>query len=101
MKNTKWVDIRIGEDIFTVRCNRFDDNAFGTVVSFDVYEQHQHPTNFLKRFIEFWGYEHLASGKWIESLSNVSLQERIIRTCEYVVDSNYKHLNAIKEWENL
>ena len=53
MKNTKWVDIRIGENIFTVRCNRLDDSTFGLIVSFDVYEQHQHPTNFFKRFIEF------------------------------------------------
>ena len=101
MKNTKWVDIRIGENIFTVRCNRLDDSTFGLIVSFDVYEQHQHPTNFFKRFIEFWRYKQFASGKWIENLSDDSLQERILGACNGVVESNKKHFDAIKEWENL
>ena len=101
MKNTKWVDIRIGENIFTVRCDRLDDSFFGLIVSFDVYEQHPHPTNYLKRFIEFWRYKQFASGRWIESLSDDSLQERILGACNSVVESNEKHFDAIKEWENL
>ena len=101
MKNTKWVDIRIGENIFTVRCNRLDDSTFGIIVSFDVYEQHQHPTNFFKRFLEFWCCKQFASGKWIESLSDYGLQECILDTCKGVVESNEKHFDALREWENL
>lgn len=101
MKNTKWIDIRVGENIFTVRCRRYDDCSFGVTVSFDVYEPHEHPTNFLKRFLEFWKYKQFASGNWVESFSNDSLQEHIIETCEGVITSNEKHLDAIKNWENL
>ena len=101
MKNTKWVDVRIEENIFTVRCNRLDDCTFGMIISFDVYEQHPHPTNFFQRLIEFWHCKHFASGKWIENLTDESLQEYIIDICKDVIASNEKHFNALKEWENL
>ena len=101
MKNTKWVDIRIGENVFTVRCNRYDERGLGMTVSFNVYELHEHPTNFLKRFMEPWKYKQFTSDKWIEHFDKDNLQEYIINTCKYVVRSNEKHFNAIKEWENL
>ena len=101
MKNTKWVDIHIGENIFTVRCNRLDDSTFGLIVYFDVYEQHSHPTNLFKQLLEFWRYKHFTSGKWIEGLSDYNLQECILDVCKNVVESNEKHFDAIKEWENL
>lgn len=101
MKNIKWVDIRIGENVFTVCCDRYEECGFGVIVSFSVYELHEHPTNFLKRFLEFWRYRQFASGKWIECFAEDSLQECIIETCESVVASNEKHFNALKEWENL
>lgn len=101
MKNTKWVDICIGENIFTVRCDRSEDSSLGMIVWFDVFELHEHPTNFFKRFFEFWKYKQFASGKWIESFSDDNLQEYILDTCKGVVESNEKHFDAIKEWENL
>ena len=101
MKNTKWINIRVGENAFTVRCERYDQCGFGVVVSFDIYELHEHPTNFLKRFLEFWRYKQFTSDKWIECFSRTSLQEYIIHTCELIVNVNKKHLDAIKQWENL
>ena len=101
MKHTKWVDIRVGENVFTVRCDRYDDCTLGVIVSFDIYELHEHPTNFLKRFLEFWKYKQFASGKWIECFDEDGLQEYIMDTCKSVVASNEKHFDALKEWENL
>lgn len=101
MKNTKLVDIRVGENVFTVRCDRYEETSFGVIVSFSVYELHEHPTNFLKRFLEFWKYRQFASDNWVESLSDYGLQEYILDTCKGVVKSNEKHFNALKEWENL
>lgn len=101
MKNTKWVDIHVGENIFTVRCVRSEDSSFGMIVWFDVFEQHPHPTNFFKQLIEFQRCKHFTSGQWVENLADDSLQERIIDTCKNIVKSNEKHFDAIKEWENL
>ncbi len=96
----KWVDVQIEDNIFTVRCDRYDDFC-GVIVSFSVYELHKHPTNFLKRFIEFWKYKQFGSGKWIEAFSTESLQKCIADTCMDIVKSNEKHFEALKEWENL
>lgn len=101
MKNIKYVNVQIENNTFTVRCDRYDDCTFGVIVSFSVYELHKHPTNFLKRFIEFWKYKQFGSGKWIEAFSTESLQECIVDTCKDIVKSNEKHFEALKEWENL
>jgi len=100
MKNIKYVNIQIEDNIFTVRCDRYDDCTFGIIVSFNVYELHKHPTNFLQRFIEFWKYTHFGSGKWIEGFPE-TLQEYIIDTCKNIVELNKEHCEAEKEWENL
>ena len=48
MKRTKWVDIHVEENIFTVRCIHVEDNTLGTIIYFDIFEQHPHPTNVFK-----------------------------------------------------
>ena len=101
MKNTKWVDVRIGENLFTVRCDRLENSDIGMIVYFDVFEQHPHPTNFFKQLMEFRHCKYFTSGQWIANVALDSLQERIFDTCKNIVESNEKRFNAIKEWENL
>ena len=101
MKDIKWIDVQIEDNIFTVRCDRYDDCTFGVIVSFSVYELHKHPTNFLQRWLEFWKCTYFGGEKWIEAFATESLQECIVNTCKNIVESNEIHFKAVKEWENL
>lgn len=101
MKNKKWVDVRIGENAFTVCCKRSDESDFGTTICFKIYELHEHPTNFFERIFESWKYQEINRGYWIEGLSTSSIQDKIIKACANIVSINDKHSEIEKEWKNL
>ena len=101
MKNTKWIDIRIGEYIFTVKCHRNWDDCLGMHVKIKVFAQHPAPINWYQRLFESYKYPLYRTAEWYEKLCDISLTEFISCECglEALTQDNRK--NTINEWENL
>ena len=101
MKNTKWKDFRIGKNIFTVRARRYDDSTFGMIIEYNIFEPHSHPRNWRERLCESWKYkEYGYLNRWIEGLSEISLEKHIINTCLLIIDDKEKNEKAEKDWKN-
>ena len=101
MKNTKWVDIRVGEYIFTVKCHRCLGEDLGMHVKIKVFAQHLAPTKWHQKLFESFKYPLYRTAGWYEKLCDVSLMEFINCECglEALTQDSYK--NTIDEWENL
>jgi hypothetical protein len=95
MKKVKYKDYRIGEYLFTVRICDCGINCLGhREFDYEVYEQHPHPTNWLKEF--FNSKTVYRRGMWFSSFSD-TLEGDIISTCTTIA----KELDNLKKAEKM
>lgn len=97
----KWIDIRIGENIFTVRCIRTKDSIFGYTFDIEIFAPHKHPTTFWERFTEFWKYQSFNNYTYHEALQNEPLHNWIIERCKDQVERIEEKKNLENQWNNL
>ena len=97
MKKVKYKDYRIGEYLFTVRICDCGINCLGhREFDYEVYEQHPHPTNWLKEF--FNSKTVYSRDMWFSNFS-ITLEEDIINTCATVAKKLDSLKKAEKMWE--
>lgn len=101
MKDTKWVDIRVGEYIFTVKCRRNFDDWFGMHIQATIFELHPHPTTFWQRFSESFKYHIYRTSEWYEGLCDISLIEFLNCECGLEALAQDRNKKTIDQWENL
>ena len=99
--NRKWIDIRIGKNIFTVRCTRTKDSTFGYVFDIEIFPLHKHPITFWERFTEFWKYCSFDNFTYHEALQDIPLHDWIIERCKDQAEAIEKKENLENQWNNL
>jgi len=101
MKNTKWIDVRVGDKIFTVKCHRNWEECLGMHVRIKVFAQHPFPVKWYQKLFESFKYPLYRTAGWYEKLSDVSLTEFIDCECGLEALTQDSYQNTINEWENL
>ena len=101
MKNTKWVDIHVGEYVFTVKCHRDFDSCLGMHIKAIIFELHSHPTTFYQMLIESFKYRIYRTSEWYENLCDISLAEFLNCECGLEALAQKHNKKTINQWENL
>lgn len=99
--NKKWIDVRIGEYTFTVRCTRTSDSTFGNVFDIEIFPLHKHPITFWERFTEILKYYTFDSCSYYEALAEMTLSDWVVDCCKDVAERIDKKKNIENQWENL
>lgn len=98
---TKYDYRRLGEHLFRIRFDKYDDTTFGTMIRYEIQEPADAPRNRWERFKQFFTVKSYHFGYWIPSLCDDTLQESITEAMAFVVESWDTEVNAKKEWEAL
>ena len=95
MAKIKYRDYRIGHNIYTVKVKRLNETEFHIFV----FDCHPHPRNFFARCKEWWTIPSTDS-YWDCHISNLSLEEKIIKMCE-TYHTGQNNSNIDEQWEKL
>ena len=98
---TKYNYRRLGEHIFRVRLDKDYDSAFGLIIRYEIQEPTETPRNLWERIKQFFTVKTYHCGYWIPSMSDDSLDERIIWAMNLVVEDLNTQETAEKDWEAL
>lgn len=99
MKEIKYTDVRIGNQIFTCKLEKYDDDFFDTIVDIHVYKLHDHPRNLFEALKQFFKYPELASSTWIATLSDDTITDALNYACKSAAERENTRSELEKEWE--
>ena len=101
MVRPKYMDVRVGENLFTCRLDRCDYVSSNDMVHVEIYQWHDHPRNLLGRLIEPFKYACYKTGHWTPYTDDTTIREWVIDLCKYIVQQNDERFRADKEWESI
>jgi hypothetical protein len=101
MARVKYMDVRVGENLFTCRLMRLDYVSSNDMVRAEIYEWHDHPRNLFKRIIEPFKYACYRLEYWTPYTDNTTIKEWVIGLCKEIIQQDDEKFRADKEWEDI
>lgn len=101
MNTTKYNYRRIGNHLFRIRLDRYDDTCFGIRIRYEIQEPADIPRNWWERLKQFFTVGCYHFGYWCPSLSEITLEERLTRAMNEIIQEWETQNAAEKEWEAL
>lgn len=100
--NTIKYDYRcIDNHTFRIRMEKLEDSTFGMMIRYEIQEPADIPRNWWERLKQFFTVTNYHFGYWIPSLSEITLEERLTRAINGVVQGWEAENAAEKEWEGM
>lgn len=103
MKEVKYLDIRIGEWVFTVKLTFVAGGGFyhEDIIKARIMKQHPIPQTFFEKLFENWQYFPYDTGEYSSFWSDTSLKEWCVKKCKRVVERHDALTQVEKEWEKI
>jgi hypothetical protein len=99
MDDVKYIYRNFGEKTFRIHLSKIVDLDFGIIVSYEIQEPVKAPRNKWERLKQFFTVATYSSGRWIPSVSDDTLEERLNQAMASIVKGWTKQNAAEKEWE--
>jgi hypothetical protein len=99
MDDVKYIYRDFGEKTFRIHLSKIVDLDFGIIVSYEIQEPVNAPRNKWERLKQFFTVTTYSSGRWIPSISDDTLEERLNQAMSLIVKDWTKQNEAEKEWE--
>jgi len=103
MKDVKYLAVRVGEWVFTVKLTYVAGGGFyhEDIVKIRIMEQHPIPQTFFKKLFENWKYLPYDTGEYSSFWNDTSLKEWCELKCKRVVERYDSLTHVEKEWEKI
>lgn len=103
MKEAKYLDIRVGEYVFTVKLIFVAGGGFyhEDIIKACIMEQHPIPQTFLEKLFENWRYLTYETHEYSLISTNKGLKEWCEMWCKHIVEKHDDLTKAGKEWEKI
>lgn len=98
MDDVKYIYRVFGEKTFRICLDKIVDSDFGIIVSYKIQEPVDAPHNRWERLKQFFTVMTYSAGRWIPSLSDDTLEERLTQAMASIVKNWAKQNDAEKEW---
>jgi len=99
MNEVKYIYRTFKEKTFRIHLSKIVDFDFGIIVSYEIQEPVKAPRNRWERLKQFFTVPTYATGRWIPSLSNDTLEERLTEAMASTIKDLAKQNDAEKEWK--
>lgn len=98
MDDVKYIYRDFGEKTFRIHLSKIVDSDFGVIISYEIQAPVNAPRNRWERLKQFFTVPTYSTGRWIPSLSDNTLEERLTQAMAFVVKDWAKQNDAEKEW---
>lgn len=98
MDDVKYIYRVFGEKTFRICLDKIVDSDFGIIVSYKIQAPVDAPRNRWERLKQFFTVPTYFTGRWIPSLSDDTLEERLIQAMAFIVEDWAKQNDAEEEW---
>lgn len=103
MKKVKYLDIRVGEWVFTVKLTYVAGGGFNheDIIKARFMEQHPIPQTFFEKLLECWQYSTYETHEYSLFSIETGLKEWCEMWCKYIVERYDGLTRAEKEWDKI
>lgn len=102
MREVKYLDVRVGEYVFTVKLTYVAGGGFchEDIIKARIMEQHPIPQTFSEKLFECWRYLTYGTHEY-SSLRSIDLKEWCEMWCKHIVERHDALTRAEKEWDKI
>ena len=104
MKDVKYLDVRVGEWVFTVKLTYVAGGGFyyEDIIKARIMEQHPIPQTFFEKLFENWRYLPYDTGEYSSAVwTGTSLKEWCGMKCKHIVERHDTWTQVKKEWDKI
>jgi hypothetical protein len=98
MDDVKYIYRNFDEKTFRIHLSKTVESDFGVIISYEIQAPVDTPRNRWERLKQFFTVPTYSTGRWIPSLSDDTLEERLNQEIAFVIKDWAKQNNAEKEW---
>jgi len=99
MNEDKYIYRKFQGKIFRIHLSKIEDSDFGIIVSYKIQDPADVPRNKWEQLKQFFTVMTYSSDRWIPSLSDYTLEERLNKEMGFIIEDQAKQNAAEKEWE--
>lgn len=103
MKKVKYLDVRVGEYVFTVKLTYVVGGGFyhEDIIKARIMEQHPIPQTFSEKLFEHWRYSTYETHEYSLFSGDWDLKEWCEMWCKHIANRHDTLTKAEKEWEKI
>lgn len=102
MREVKYLDIRVGEHVFTIKLTYVAGGGFyhEDIIKARIMEQHPIPQTFSEKLLEYWRYSTYETHEY-SSFRGLDLKEWCEMWCKDIVERHDALTRAETEWDKI